>query len=220
MTGTTAPVAGDAFTRRALLKGAAGVAIAGAVPATAAGARRHAAGAAPTRTRASLPTPTQVRADIQRMVDFGPRLTGTDAHNRFIAWLEREFIAAGCHLEPCDAFQTSRWSAESFGLELLGGPSAGPVKVAAYFPRSLQTPPGGVTGPLVYGGVAPAPSVNGGTDTSALIAALERYPAELASWAQGLSGLLGANVRGSVMVVDLPMPPPLPAAVLPLTGPN
>src|SRR6185503_9719283 len=38
-----------------------------------------------------LPSPRQVRADFQRMVDFGPRLTGTQAHPAFIAWPEAEF---------------------------------------------------------------------------------------------------------------------------------
>ncbi len=52
------------------------MAVAGAPPGR--GARRRR-----TRRRASLPTPAQVRADIQRMVDFGPRLTGYDAHSRY-----------------------------------------------------------------------------------------------------------------------------------------
>src|SRR5204862_4700709 len=76
---------------------------------------RVAAGAA----SAGLPDAAQVRADFQRMVDFGPRLTGTDAHNRYIAWLEDEFAAAGCHLLPCDVYETNRWSMQRYGLELL-----------------------------------------------------------------------------------------------------
>ncbi len=201
-------MAGEVFTRRTLLKGAAGLTLAGAVPPIAAARTRTIRRPRTRRRVPTLPTPAQVRADIQRMVDFGPRLTGSDPHNRFVAWLEQEFTAAGYHLLPCDVFQTSRWLEQSFGLELLEGPGAGPAKVAAYFPRSQQTPPGGVTGPLVYGGVAPALSLNG-TDTGALVAALERYPSDMATWAQGVAGLAGADVRGSVMLVDLPMPPPL-----------
>jgi hypothetical protein len=191
---------GRGLTRRSLLKGAAAMSLAGALPGAAAGAA--------TRRPGVLPTAAEVRADIQRMVDFGPRLTGSDAHNRFVAWLEREFTSAGCQLLPCDVYQTSRWLADRFGLDLLGGPGAGPARVATYFPRSQQTPPGGVTGPLVYGGVAPALSMNG-TDTRALIAAIKRYPQDMRTWAHGVSGLLGADARGSVMLVDLPMPPPL-----------
>ena len=36
------------------------------------------------------------------------------------------------------------------------------VKVASYFPRSLQTPEAGVSGPFVQGGTLPAPAVNPG----------------------------------------------------------
>src|SRR5205807_2918684 len=110
----------------------------------------------------SLPTPEQVRADVQRMVDFGPRLTGNDAHNRFIAWLEQEFTAAGCELLPCDVYETGRWEVGQVGLDVLDGDGRGPVTVATYFPRSKETPAGGVTGPLVYAGSPPQPSINAG----------------------------------------------------------
>lgn len=160
-----------------------------------------------------LPSPAQVRADFQRMVDFGPRLTGSDSHNAYIAWLEREFVKAGCRLLPCDVYETSRWLAESYGLDLLDGPGSGPVKVASYFPRSQQTPPAGVTGRLVYGGTLPALSLNG-DDPAALMAALQRYPGDVASWAQAVSGTVGAQARGSVLLVNLPMPPAVTQGVL------
>src|SRR4051794_23360325 len=155
--------------------------------------------------RGALPTPNQVRADFQRMVDFGPRLTGNDAHNRFIAWLEKEFTAAGCELLPCDIYETSRWEVGSFGLDVLEGAGAGPARVGTYFPRSKETPAGGVSGPLVYGGAAPVVSMNG-TDAGALQAGLARYPGDLASWAQALPSTLGGDPRGSILLVDLPAP--------------
>ena len=162
--------------------------------------------------RATLPTPAQVRADVQRMVDFGPRLTGNVAHNRFIAWLEREFTAAGCELLPCDVYETSRWEVGRFGLDVLEGSSPGPARVATYFPRSKETPPAGVTGPLVYGGTAPQPSVNG-TDAAALQAGLARYPADLASWANGLPSTLSGSPQGSILLVDLQAPLPTTAGI-------
>jgi hypothetical protein len=33
----------------------------------------------------SLPSPETIRADVQRMVDFGPRLPGYEGHDRFCA---------------------------------------------------------------------------------------------------------------------------------------
>ena len=160
-----------------------------------------------------MPSPEQVRADFQTMVDFGPRLTGSDPHNRFIEWLQDEFVKAGCKLLPCDVYQTSRWLAETVNLDILEGSGAGPVKVASYFPRSQQTPAQGVTGPLVYGGTLPTLSLNGG-DVGTLEAALQRYPSDVTSWAMGVSGSFRGSAQGSVMLVDLPMPPPLTQGVL------
>lgn len=199
-------------TRRALIERAA----AGGA-ALSLGGSALAAGAFAASNRSSrqvgLPTAVEVRADFQRMVDFGPRLTGSDPHNRYIDWLQREFVRAGCQLLPCDVYQTSRWLAESVGLDILEGSGAGPAKVASYFPRSQQTPADGVTGPLVYGGTMPTLSLNG-DDVAALEAALQRYPSDVASWAMGISGSLGGSPQGSVMLVDLPMPPPLTQGVL------
>jgi hypothetical protein len=200
------------MTRRALIERAAvgGAALSLGGSALVAGAR--AAGSRSSH-QVGLPSAAQVRADFQRMVDFGPRLTGSDAHNRYIDWLEREFVKAGCRLLDCDMYQTSRWLAETVGLDILQGPGAGPVKVASYFPRSQQTPAAGVTGPLVYAGTLPGVSLNGG-DVAALEAALQRYPSDVASWAMGVSGSVGGSMQGSVAVVDLPMPPPLTQGIL------
>jgi hypothetical protein len=157
----------------------------------------------------ALPTAAEVRRDFQTMVDFGPRLTGSEPHNRFIEWLEREYTAAGCELLPCDVYETSRWEVGTFGLDVAGAP----VKVATYFPRSQETPAAGVTGPLVYGGTLPPPAVNG-SDTAALQAAIARYPADVASWAQALPGTLSGSPQGAVLLVDVPVPPPITAGAL------
>ena len=190
------------FTRRRLLeRGALG---AGAL---AVGARWPAAGA---RAAAGpgLPTAGQLRADVQRMVDFGPRLTGNDAHNGFIDWLESEYARAGLRVLPCDTFQTSRWEVGTFGLDVLEGSGAGPVKVATYFPRSRETPAAGVRGPLVDAGTPPQPSFNVGEDAS-LAAGIQRWPADVASWAQALPGTLSGSPQGAILLVDVPAPPPI-----------
>jgi hypothetical protein len=176
------------------------------VPRGAAGRTRRRAHSVP------LPSPRQVRADFTRMVEFGPRLTGSESHNQYVAWLEDGFTRAGLELMPCDVYQTDRWLTEQAGLQLLEGPSAGAVTAAAYYPRSAQTPAAGIAGPLVYGGTAPSLSLSG-TDLNALQAAITRYPGELASWAQGLSGLATGGAQGSVLLVDLPIPPAINSAV-------
>ena len=159
-----------------------------------------------------LPTPAQVQADFQRMVDFGPRLTGSASHNAYIAWLEREFTAAGLELIPCDVYETERWLAGDFGLEVLEGPGRGPVDVAAYYPRSQQTSAAGVLGPLVYGGTVPPLSISG-EDPAALEDALAAYPGELQSWATALSGSLGSSAEGAVLLIDVPAPVPITTAL-------
>src|SRR5690349_5375680 len=96
--------------------------------------------AAAARRPIPLPSPRQVRADFTRMVEFGPRLTASESHNSYIAWLEHEFVRAGLELLPCDGYTTERWLAQDVRLDMLEGPAAGPVKIATYYPRSQETP--------------------------------------------------------------------------------
>ena len=198
------------LTRRNLLSGAAAAGLSGALaPRSLAALGR--ARATTTPKPVGLPSPAQVRADFQRMVDFGPRLTASDSHNRYVAWLEEEFTKAGLDVLPCDTYTTERWLAEKVGLDILDGPGAGRVEVATYYPRSQETGAEGITGPLVYGGTVPVPSLNG-ADVGALDAAIARYPGELASWAAGITGTLAGLTPGSVLLVDLPLPVPLTLA--------
>jgi hypothetical protein len=163
-----------------------------------------------------LPSAQQVREDFTRMVEFGPRLTGSESHSRYVKWLEEEFLAAGLELIPRDVYDTDRWLADRADLTVLDGTGAGPVAIGSYYPRSQETPAGGVTGPLVYGGALPALSASG-TNLGALEAAIARYPDELSSWASGIAGTLVGGTEDSILLVDLPMPLPLTsAAFLPL----
>jgi hypothetical protein len=164
------------------------------------------------RRTVPLPSPELVRQEFTRMVEFGPRLTASANHEHYIAWLEDEFERAGLQVLDCDGYTTDRWLAERHGLEILEGAHRGAVRVATYYPRSQQTPAQGVTGPLVYGGTAPSLSASG-TDLAGLAAAIASYPAELASWARGVSGTVAGGTEGSILLVDLPMPVPLTAAL-------
>jgi hypothetical protein len=144
------------LTRRALLRRTAFV----AASASAASWRIDNTWAAPaTRARSAVPLPSAsaVRADIQRMVDLGPRFTGTAGHGRFVDWLEEELLKAGCVMLPRDHVPVEMWEADGFGLDLLSGSGKGKAKVASYYPRSQETGPAGVSGPLVN---AAAPAAN------------------------------------------------------------
>jgi hypothetical protein len=204
-------------TRRELL--AQGAAVAAAAVAggdvvgvgAAAARRRRKPVRRPARKPVALPTPAEVRRDFTTMVDFGPRLTGSAAHNRYIDWLREQFTDAGCKLMPCDVYETDRWLTQQSELTLLEGMGAGPVNVGAYYPRSAMTGAGGITAPLVYGGIAPVPSASG-SDLAALGVSLAGYPAALESWAGGITGTLAGGLEGSILLVDLPLPVPLTAA--------
>ena len=147
--------------REAIKRGAALTIASSAAVSEAKFALSRSALAASTAATVPLPTPRQVRADFQRMVDFGPRLTGTRAHHEFIAWLEAEFATAGLNVLPCEATEIECWEARRFGLEILDGSGAGPVKVATYYTRSQETPPEGITAPLVYSGNGPGSGAEG-----------------------------------------------------------
>ncbi len=202
----------QATTRRTFLANAGAVTASAAAAAYAPPAWAH----RPKRTRGTpLPSAHQVRKEFTRMVEFGPRLTASKEHDNYVAWLEDEFERAGLQMAPDDPYTTDRWLAEDYRLDVLDGPTAGRVKLATYYTRSQETPPQGLTGPLVYGGTAPALAASG-TDLNALQAAIERYPSELQSWTQGIAGLL-SGAQGSILVVDLPFPAPITAgAFLPI----
>ena len=136
---------GSITRRQAIVRG--GAALLGASAAGTLGAAASAAS-----RPVPLPSPTRVRRDFQRMVDFGPRLTGSVAHKEFIAWLRREFRRAGLEILPRERYPIERWEAEQFGLGVLDGPDAGPVRVGTYYPRSQETGPEGITARLAYGG--------------------------------------------------------------------
>lgn len=187
------------------MAGAGAALVAGGVPARL--ARAALTGPVP------LPSPADVRRDFQRMVDFGPRLTGTTAHVNFIKWLEQGFVDAGLELLPCDVYQTQRWEAQQVGLEILGGTAAGRHRVAAYYPRSQETPANGVTGPLVYGGALPAPALDPGAGPAGVLAAATAYPGQVSSWAAGLTGTIAGGTAGSILLVDLPAPPAMTTAM-------
>ena len=164
-------------------------------------------------TPVPLPSPEQILGDVQRMVAFGPRLTGSDPHNRYIEWLEQEFSDAGLSLLDCDQYQTERWLAEDVALDIVAGSGKGAARVGAYYPRSQETAVNGVEGPLVYAGTLPSPGLSvgpGGLEGLAL--ALQDYPDQVAAWAKALPGG-AAKLAGSIVLVDVPAPVPLTTSV-------
>ena len=71
-----------------------------------------------------MPTPASLQAEVEKMVSFGPRLTGTDAHNRFIDYLEREFRQLGLSTQR-DPYYLTLWEARRQGLRVKTGSGSG-----------------------------------------------------------------------------------------------
>jgi hypothetical protein len=165
-------------TRRTFLQRAA----VGAATTTAAGGLLDAAvaGAARVGSVVPLPSASQFRADVQKMVGFGPRLPGYGAHNAYCDWLEDEFVGAGLELSPADEFVYDRWRLGAYSLDVLDGSSPGPLPVAFPYVRCAGTGPQGITAPLSYATVVgtygdsypyvgPAPVLQGGSPGSIFV---------------------------------------------------
>jgi hypothetical protein len=192
------------LSRRELLRGglaAAGFGLAATVPARAAlpGLVAGTGGV----VGSLLPTPADMYRDVKRMVDLGPRFTGSDAHNAFIDWLDDGFRSAGCRMLVRDEFAFTRWLVNDWSLELLEGPGKGPVRVAAYQPYSGNTGPSGVVAPLAYMGAVPPLGLSGDPqDINGLRQALKRLREQLDDWARAAIAGVPGGVQGRIVLVD------------------
>jgi hypothetical protein len=150
-----------------------------------------------------LPTAEDMYRDVKYMVDLGQRLPGSDPHNEFIDWLDQGFRDAGCQMLPRDEFPFERWLAQSWSLELLEGPGAGPIPVASYMPYSGNTSPSGVVAPLAYIGAVPPLALAGDPqDIESLQAAIERLRGELVDWAKAAIAGIPGGVKGRIVMFD------------------
>ncbi|MCW2969975.1 MAG: hypothetical protein JWO23_1102 [Solirubrobacterales bacterium] len=159
-----------------------------------------------------LPSPRKVRESVARMVNFGPRLTGSRAHNRYIAWLQAQFTNAGCTLLSADEHPLTLWQAKRYGLEVLGGATPQIIPVSSYYPRSGQTSSKGVTGRLTYLGAGPPVSISPG-DPGGVPAAVALYETSMESWLSAAIAAAGTSLQGAVVLIDLPLPLPLTTAI-------
>ncbi|MFC3747610.1 hypothetical protein [Paenibacillus sp. GCM10012306] len=83
--------------------------------------------------------------DIEMMNSFGSRTTGSEGHNKFIAWLEQQVTNMGLTVYR-DQYTFDRWEEKSSSLLI----DQQPIHVSSAFPYSGETDEKGVTGELVY----------------------------------------------------------------------
>jgi hypothetical protein len=85
---------------------------------------------------------------VAELDDRGLRATASPAHDRYVDVLLDRLERAGVgdlHVEPVPL---RRWLAKEWKLDVLGGPQAGPARVASYIPFTGPTTAAGVAGPL------------------------------------------------------------------------
>jgi hypothetical protein len=144
-----------------------------------------------------LPTAEQVRADVQRMVDFGPRLTDYPGHDRFCRWVEVEMRAAGLQIAPYDVYDYNCYRTGRFSLEILDGSTAGPIDVATSYVRSIGTPQEEVSGPLVNAA---------GFSTTNVVEALIDPNAASAAVREWVASAPDGTYRDTSLLIELSLP--------------
>ena len=120
-------------------------------------------------TATGMPGLPEVWQWQEQLVGFGTRYTGSSGHAAYVDWLAGQLSAVPGFRMQTDRLTFSRWLARDFALTVNVPASAGrsgPVPLTYYYPYSGQTPPGGVTGPLVDLGLYPVgnPVVSGYTE--------------------------------------------------------
>lgn len=134
-----------------------------------------ASGCSATVDESGLPGAADLRAWTEEMEAFGSRPTASPAHESFIDSLAQRFTQAGVEGVRREPFTVDRWLAESWSLRLTT--SSGTTTVpSSFIPYSGDTPPSGITAPLVYAGAA-----------------------DPASWQLG-------SLAGTIMALDVPVP--------------
>lgn len=190
--------------RRTLIKAGAGLAM---TPLLNACGGSSSSAASPRVGDTYTPTAGSLKTEVQRMVDFGPRLTGSSAHKAFINYLEKEFRALGLSTQR-DPYFLTLWEARRKALSLTTADGHLDIPVDAYYPRSGPTDEAGVTAPLVYFG-APLQYLSGQiTDIESQQAMLTTLVEQLPSALTGMLGTLGkGGVQDAIVLVELPLLP-------------
>jgi hypothetical protein len=122
--------------------------------------------------------------------DLGLRATGSRVHDGYITSLADRLERVGVQRVHTEPVPFTQWQPSRWALEIVGGAGAGPVSVAAYIPYSGQTPPAGVTAPLI-------PAATGGTSQVGVV--------PLA--APGAPAAAPTAAPGQIVLVDVPPHP-------------
>lgn len=90
----------------------------------------------------------QIHAWQEALNDVGLRATGSTSHHRYIDGLASRMERVGLKNVTYEGVGFNRWTPGTWSLDVVGGSSAGKIRVAWYVPYSGSTPSSGVTAPL------------------------------------------------------------------------
>lgn len=105
----------------------------------------------------------QIKAWQTDLDQRGLRATGSAAHEKYIDDLYVRLQGAGVGQLHFENATFTRWSVDSWSLDVVGGSTPGAVTAAAYIPYSGATTADGITAPMAYlpAGTAPNASMAG-----------------------------------------------------------
>lgn len=92
-----------------------------------------------------LDSPTTMLKNIETMNSYGSRTTGSEGHNRFIAWLQQQVTDMGLTVYR-DKYTFDRWEEKRSSVTI----DNEDIHVSSAFPYSGETDTNGVTGEFVY----------------------------------------------------------------------
>ena len=95
-----------------------------------------------------LKSKEEILGEMQHMNDFGTRLTGSQGHNDFIAWLKDEVQRMG-YQTFSDLYSFDRWEEQRSSITIHRIKGDETVEVSNAWPYSGETGPLGVTGEVV-----------------------------------------------------------------------
>ena len=105
----------------------------------------------------------------EKMVQLGPRLTGSKAHNEFISIIKEEIKKIGLVPKSDVLMMKKRWEPKRWKLSILEDGVELEIPDVTYYPYSGETPPEGITGKMLYCGRNNIGSFLGSNDKIALV---------------------------------------------------
>lgn len=95
----------------------------------------------------------ELKEKMQKLINFGPRLTGNAAHQKMIDWIEDEMISMGYEIKS-DTHTFKRWEPMDWSLTYNDKGKTVEIEEPSYYPYSGCTKEQGITAEMMWCGKA------------------------------------------------------------------